>query len=572
MPPAEHRELMSLVAGESWHLDRLYSLLAKELAPVLRRYKYIDAGNIWKGNEKLKAEVGNVLKLHNIRISSHIEKKILQSWALSQNHSDKMVASYLAGLKVPEPVYSAMMYRNTTLIDNYLKYGRDKKLSERVWKTTEQAKEQIDLFLKEGLSDGRSTAELTKDLRQYLKEPNRRFRRIRDKNGKLILSNPARNYKPGQGVYRSSYNNTLRLARNEINIGYRIADVDRRKRMPFVVGVTVCLSHSHPKYDICDELVGDYPSDYVFTGFHSSCFCYTKSKLLPKEEFKKYLKTGKIPSKYKVKGVDAKRLKYVNSNKDKLKDLYFFKDNKGVWENSVSKKVAKRTVKTPKKDNVRNTYINKLTKSNAYKKSVENITPINIKTYEKELGVKIDRDIFYLLEKDTPLVFENLKGINAEGAYYSPYHNTVRIPIDARRRKSKWKSESVVYHEYGHAIDAHIGLKESKEIKKIMRRYKKELDFAKIDREAKLKYLEASRKKDYDAVEKTGAVLDAIMSLNPNYGAGHTRSYFNKKGNKEAEFIAHCFENAFAGNSIFRELMPNLYNETIRVISNLKLR
>ncbi|MBS9767714.1 MAG: hypothetical protein KGV44_09280 [Flavobacteriaceae bacterium] len=196
--------------------------------------------------------------------------------------------------------------------------------------------------------------------------------------------------------------------------------------------------------------------------------------------------------------------------------------------------------------------------------------PDAIQNYEKELGITIDKGVFDLLKKDTPLVFENIKGIKSDGAYYLPTHNIVRIPIDARRKRSKWKSKSVVYHEYGHAIDTHIGLKESKGVKDLMRRYKKELDFAKIDREAKLKYLDARAKGDYDNVEKAGAVLDTIMSLNPKYGGGHTKAYYSKKGNKEAEFIAHCFENTFEGNNIFKELMPDLYNDTIKLIRSIK--
>ncbi len=583
-----HNELLNLIAGQGWHLDRLYSQLAKDLAPILRKYKNFGGRAVWKGNEKIRAEIRQVLKAHNIRLTAHIENKILQGWNLAHSHSDNLVKSYTKGMDVSKPLSAAMLYRNTSVIDAYLKYGRDKKLSKRVWNITKETEGHIKRFLQEGLAEGRSAVDLTKDLRQYLKEPDRRFRRIRDKNGKLILSNAAKNYNPGRGVYRSSYKNALRLARNEINIGYRMADVERRKRMPFVMGVAVCLSPAHPAYDICDELVGDYPSNYVFTGFHPNCLCYTKSKLLPKSEFKKYLQTGKIPEKYRIKGVDAKRLQYVSKNKEKLKGLYFFRDNKELWDSKVKKKAAilpqpKRKLTALERSKLRQAKRSNEQRAEIQKKwderkrlrrlkthKVNDTIPANIQNYEKELGVKIDRDIFYLLEKDTPLVFENLKGINAEGAYYSPFHNAVRIPIDARRKQSKWKAASVVYHEYGHAIDAHIGLRESKKVKSLMRQYKKELDFAKIDRQAKLKYLDARKKGDFDSMEKTGAVLDTIMSLNPKYGIGHTKTYYRKKGNKEAEFIAHCFENTFTGNDIFKELMPGLYKDTINLIRGIK--
>ena len=103
-----------------------------------------------------------------------------------------------------------------------------------------------------------------------------------------------------------------------------------------------------------------------------------------------------------------------------------------------------------------------------------------------------------------------------------------------------------------------------------MLKYKKSLNLAVIDKEAMKKAREASLKKDRDTLEKVGAVRDTIMSLNPKYGFGHTKSYFKEEGKKEGEFIAHAFENAFAGNNIFEELMPDLYKDMVKLIENIK--
>ena len=121
-------------------------------------------------------------------------------------------------------------------------------LSERVWNLTNGAKDQLELYLSSGISIGRSAAEIAGDIKQYLNEPNRLFRRVRQE-GRLVLSKAARGYHPGAGIYRSSYRNALRLAKNEINMAYRMSDYVRRQELPFVTGIEVHLSASHPRLD-----------------------------------------------------------------------------------------------------------------------------------------------------------------------------------------------------------------------------------------------------------------------------------------------------------------------------------
>lgn len=156
-------------------------------------------------------------------------------------------------------------------------------LSDRVWKCTDQFTEHMELALDVAIGDGRSAQELSRDVRGLLNEPNRLFRRVRDKYGNLRLSKAAAAYHPGRGVYRSSYQNAMRLARTEINMAYRTAEWERWQRLDFVVGIRISLSNNHtiknskgeeePLTDICDELAGDYPKTFKFVGWHPNCRC-----------------------------------------------------------------------------------------------------------------------------------------------------------------------------------------------------------------------------------------------------------------------------------------------------------
>lgn len=162
-------------------------------------------------------------------------------------------------------------------------------LSDRVWRYTEQFKAEIEMGLDIGIRNGRSADELSRDLRQYLKQPDKLFRRVRDEHGQLQLSKRAKAYHPGQGVYRSSYKNARRLAATETNIAYRTSDHLRWQQMDFVVGIEIHLSNNHtlngkPFHDICDELAGKYPKDFKFTGWHPHCKCFATSILKTPEE------------------------------------------------------------------------------------------------------------------------------------------------------------------------------------------------------------------------------------------------------------------------------------------------
>lgn len=168
------------------------------------------------------------------------------------------------------------------------------------WKYTGQFRDEIELGLDVGIRQGRSADEMSRDLRGYLQQPEKLFRRVRDAYGVLRLSQAAKAYHLGRGVYRSSYKNARRLAATETNIAYHTADYLRWQQLDFVVGIRVELSNNHtlngrPFHDICDELSaprgsnntggrGCYPKDFKFTGWHPLCRCHALTILKTDDE------------------------------------------------------------------------------------------------------------------------------------------------------------------------------------------------------------------------------------------------------------------------------------------------
>ena len=218
-------------------------------------------------------------------------------------------------------------------------------ISDAVWKQSEQLRAEMELALSVALKSGTSADNFSREIRGYLNEPNKLFRRVRDEFGNLVLSKAAAAYHPGRGVYRSSYKNARRLAATEINMAYRKADYDRWQKLDFVIGVRIALSREHPYYDMCDELAGDYPKDFMFFGWHPYCRCIATPILQNIEDFKNgvppekdLLKVDKVPDNFN-KWVQNNEIRINRALSGQASMPFFLKDNKGAMEDALGRKV-----------------------------------------------------------------------------------------------------------------------------------------------------------------------------------------------------------------------------------------
>lgn len=295
------------------------------------------------------------------QIGSLISAAVVSQWDLANSKNDSLSDSILGKRKddLGKPEKSMYYARNAEAMKVFQQRRIDGlDLSQRVWNLTRQFRQEIELGIDIALRDGLSASQTARRLRRYLNEPERLFRRVRDEHGVLRLSQAARAYHPGQGVYRSSYKNARRLAATETNIAYRTADYLRWQQLDFVVGIEISLSNNHtcngePFYDICDELKGRYPKDFKFTGWHPLCRCIAVPVLKTETEMsgdtEKILK-GERPgtdSRNAVKDVPDKFRKWIEDNKARIarsRSLpYFMRDNeKYVPQVNVTDAALKR--------------------------------------------------------------------------------------------------------------------------------------------------------------------------------------------------------------------------------------
>ena len=222
------------------------------------------------------------------RVTVVIESGSKKQWLFACDKNDAFISSIMDTSKVSKARLKKMQDRNLDALAAFQGRKVDgMNLSQRVWKYVGQFKDQLENALDVGLGEGRSADELSRDVRQNLNDPNRLFRRVRDKRGNLVLSKRAAAFHPGRGVYRSSYKNAMRLTRSEINMAYRESDWQRWQSLDFVVGFEIHRSNHEPlcKCDTCEKLVGRYPKTFKFKGWHPQCMCYATPILMDEETF-----------------------------------------------------------------------------------------------------------------------------------------------------------------------------------------------------------------------------------------------------------------------------------------------
>lgn len=338
-------------------IDELFKELSREAA-LIASVVSVDGSKPFSFDDypMTKQRVDRLLRDMRNGVQTVVLDGIDLGWKLGNDKNDALVDEYF-GVNVSQlsPEQRRAYYTNNSEAQAAFKTRRENglNLSDRVWRYSEQFKDEIEMGIDIGLGDGQDADELSRRLRSYLREPNKLFRRVRDKYGNLQLSKAAKAYHPGRGVYRSSYKNARRLAATETNIAYRTSDYDRYQQLDFVVGIRVELSNNHtlngvPFYDICDELSaplgsnatkgkGCYPKDFKFTGWHPLCRCTTFSILKTPDEV--FADNARIMAGEQLNGNSVNRVedvpqefkKWVEDNRDRMaraKSLpYFLRDN-----------------------------------------------------------------------------------------------------------------------------------------------------------------------------------------------------------------------------------------------------
>jgi hypothetical protein len=297
------KEHIKNIALRNRTIERTIDSAVKDLS---KRYTTV------KGRRFSKVMTERLEQLHD-EIEKTVGTGIRNQWMLANEKNNKLIDGYLPAVKISDAMMQSFRSPNLSALDAFLsRTEKGMNLSDRVWNFTEGVKEEMESLIARGVLEGKSAITLSKELKGFIKGNPIRY------EGALI---------PGKNLTYQA----IRVAATEMNMAFRSADYLQNSKLPFVTGVTVHLSSSHPENDICDSMQGEYPKNFQFIGWHPNCICYATFETMSKEDFVNYIKTDEIDTSNFTRDIPNKAKAYIEDNGTRLMEYenvpYWLKDN-----------------------------------------------------------------------------------------------------------------------------------------------------------------------------------------------------------------------------------------------------
>lgn len=369
----QKEQLNNLFAVYNKRLGRLYSDYVKKLTSLGYGEDVLEDDALFNFDNfpQLKARLNDIFNDYYQNSLLCYKSGITDGVALAYNHDEMVIGGY--SVLTDKAIRVARDTAAATFIANRLKTKNGLNLAQIVWNYCQQTKSEFEMAMSntiaDGIKKGSSAEEVGKSIRKYLNDPDMMYRRYHtikvQKNGKKkdvvtwrrrrIIDGKVRFIeepleKVGMGVYRSARKNALRVARTEINSAYHKARNERWQNEPFVIGQYIHVSPQHNIDDICNDLEGRYPKDYVWISWHPQCICTSDPITIQgeeKKEFYKRLMAGEDMSNYvspfAVLTMPEKYNQYIKDNSEAIvkagmrgKLAWHLQDNTKYWAHLLS--------------------------------------------------------------------------------------------------------------------------------------------------------------------------------------------------------------------------------------------
>lgn len=369
----QKEQLNNLFAVYNKRLGRLYSDYVKKLTSLGYGEDVLEDDALFNFDNfpQLKARLNDIFNDYYQNSLLCYKSGITDGVALAYNHDEMVIGGY--SVLTDKAIRVARDTAAATFISNRLKTKNGLNLAQIIWNYCQQTKSEFEMAMSntiaDGIKKGSSAEEVGKSIRKYLNDPDMMYRRYHtikvQKNGKKkdvvtwrrrrIIDGKVRFVeepleKVGMGIYRSARKNALRVARTEINAAYHKARNERWQNEPFVIGQYIHVSPQHNIDDICNDLEGRYPKDYVWISWHSQCICTSDPITIQgdeKKEFYKRLMAGEDMSNYvspfAVLTMPEKYNQYIKDNSEAIvkagmkgKLAWHLQDNTKYWAHLLS--------------------------------------------------------------------------------------------------------------------------------------------------------------------------------------------------------------------------------------------
>ena len=387
------------IAAQQAVIANIFNQFILSVSPYLHKWSDAGKNNVWIRNQRIESAVDRELLNLESMLYANISAFQKDGWDRAERKNDDFISQFIKGMSISSATKDGMFAHSLSAFET-LKNDIDAngfKLSDRVWNITQQTKSQLEFYLDSGVVAGRNANGISSDIRQILQNPQKRFRRIRNEKGELVLSQPMKNYHPGQGVYRSAYKNALRTSATTTNIAYRSADYERWSKQDFILGIEVHRSaNNRGPCKICDAMVGKYPKTFKFTGFHPFCICFATPITMEPEDFADFLLNDTVPQGQTITDIPQAAKDFVSENNDGLQSAFWYKDNftndGGLQREIVSQPITNEVIKVSKPKRI---------KTDAEKNDIQKrwedrfVRNFNQAKIEQKIGVKKGKEMTF---------------------------------------------------------------------------------------------------------------------------------------------------------------------------------
>ena len=303
-------------------VNKVVESLNQNLLNSINNYTLGDGSFNPKRLPNLKKDINLYSRLYHKNLTKLMNEGILNSAAIAMNSQDLAARAHIREVIKTYPVKTQNIL-NRALLDPKgpfllsTKYGAGLpkaiagiswnhrwndgyNLSDRIWKHTDQLRENLHGMIEKAVNEGHSAVNFSRAVEQYLKEPGPKWTTA---------------IRPAVTDRGSIKYNALRLARTETNQAYQRCQKLSAQKSPLVKGVKWNLSASHPldwppsaayegyaeicEYNAENDHVGLGPGVFYpdqVPSDHPNGLCYLTDVLLSNQELQRYLEQeyGKI--------------------------------------------------------------------------------------------------------------------------------------------------------------------------------------------------------------------------------------------------------------------------------------
>lgn len=320
---ALNRRLVNYVS----QVQSIYDRIASQVATAIDGVGYDGSAEfLFEDYPELKQTINGIMTSYAAQMNNLIYAGTTNEWKESNIMQDLLARKVLRAYDFEKggDKYNRYFQPNSDALKAFQnRVDKGLSVSQKLWYQSQALKKELEHTISTAIERGQSAVVLSKRISKYLLDYPSLKADYTEKFGKAATC--------ANCQYAS-----IRLARTEINMAYRKAEQTRWQQFDFILGYEIKLSKRHPAPDICDDLLGIYPKDFIFLGWHPNCMCYVIPIVMSDEE---YYGSPSIQKSAMISRTPKNFNDWVRNNRSRIGQAetlpYFLKDNRKYWHLSV---------------------------------------------------------------------------------------------------------------------------------------------------------------------------------------------------------------------------------------------